>query len=49
VRDAGGRSLVTPPVVSEAAGRVVRGDPSRRPIELSAFTRSVRAIAERQP
>lgn len=49
VRDAGGRSLVTPPVVSEAAGRVVRGDVSRRPVELSAFTRNVRAIAERQP
>jgi hypothetical protein len=49
VRDAGGRSLVTPPVISEAAGRVVRGDVSRRPVELAAFTRSVRAIAERQP
>jgi len=49
IRDAGGRSLVTPPVVSEAAGRVVRGDVSRRPVELSAFTRNVRAIAERQP
>jgi hypothetical protein len=49
VRDAGGRSLVTPPVVSEAPGRVVRGDASRRPLELSAFTRNVRAIAERQP
>ena len=49
VRDGDGRSLVTPPVVSEAAGRVVRGDVSRRPLELSAFTRNVRAIAERQP
>ena len=49
VRDADGRSLVTPPVVSEAPGRVVRGDASRRPLELSAFTRNVRAIAERQP
>ena len=49
VHDAAGRSLVTPPVVSEAPGRVVRGDPSRRPLELGAFTRNVRAIAERQP
>ena len=49
VRDAAGRSLVTPPVVSEAPGRVVRGDASRRPLELAAFTRNVRAIAERQP
>ena len=49
VRDETGRTLVTPPVVSEAAGRVVRGDPSRRQIELGTFTRNVRAIAERQP
>lgn len=49
VRDADGRRLVTPPVVSEAAGRVVRGDISRRPVELAAFTRNVRAVAERQP
>ena len=49
VRDETGRTLVTPPVVSEAAGRVVRGDSSRRPIELATFTRNVRAIAERQP
>lgn len=45
---ADGRTLVTPPIVSEAAGRVVRGDPSRRPIELSAFARNVRALAGRQ-
>ena len=49
VRDGDGRSLVTPPIVSEAAGRVVRGDASRRPLELAAFARNVRAIAERQP
>lgn len=49
VPEPGGRRLVTPPIVSEAAGRVVRGDPSRRPIDLAAFTRSVRTIAERQP
>jgi hypothetical protein len=49
VRAGDGRSLVTPPIVSEAAGRVVRGDASRRPLELSVFTRNIRAIAERQP
>jgi hypothetical protein len=49
VRDASGRTLVTPPVVSDAPGRVVRGDVSRRPLELAAFRRNVRAIAERQP
>jgi hypothetical protein len=49
VRDSGGRSMVTPPVVAEAAGRIVRGDPSRRPIELAAFSRHVRRIAEREP
>ena len=49
VRDAGGRSLVTPPTVSEAAGRVVRGDRTRRPVELSVFANNVRTIAERRP
>jgi hypothetical protein len=48
VRDASGRSLVTPPIVSEAPGRVVRGDSSRRPVELDMFARNVRAIAGRQ-
>jgi len=49
VQQAGGRRMVTPPVVAEAAGRVVRGDPARRPMDLAAFTRNVRTIAERQP
>ena len=48
VHAAGGSTLVTPPTVSEAPGRVVRGDPSRRPIELSIFARNVRAIVERR-
>ena len=48
VRGAAGQTLVTPPMVAETAGRVVRGDPSRRPIELSVFVRSVREIAERR-
>jgi hypothetical protein len=47
LHDAGERSLVMPPTVAEAAGRVVRGDSSRRPVELSVFARSVRSIAER--
>jgi hypothetical protein len=45
VHGADGRSLVTPPAVAEATGRVVRGDLSRRPVELSAFARNVRDIA----
>jgi hypothetical protein len=49
VRGADGRSVVTPPTVSEVPGRVVRGDVGRRPMELSAFARSVRAVTERQP
>ena len=48
VRGAGGSTLVTPPAIAEVPGRVVRGDPARRPIELSVFARSVRAIVERQ-
>ena len=48
VHAADGRAVVTPPMVAEAAGRVVRGDPSRRPVELSTFARSVRTIAERE-
>jgi hypothetical protein len=46
-RGAAGQTLVTPPIVSEAPGRVVRGDSSRRPIELSLFARNVRQILER--
>ena len=47
-RKSDGRAMVTPPVVSDSVGRVVRGDPARRPLELSAFEREVRAAAERQ-
>jgi len=49
VRSADGRGLVTPPAVTEAPGRVVRGDPSRRPVELSAFAQNVRNIAGGRP
>jgi len=48
VHGAGGSTLVTPPTISEAPGRVVRGDLSRRPIALSDFARNVRTIVERQ-
>jgi hypothetical protein len=43
-----GRSMVTPPMVSEAPGRIVRGDPARRPREIAVFARDVRAIVEGQ-
>ena len=39
----GGRAMVAP-LVPEAAGRVVRGDPARRPLALDAFARDVRAL-----
>jgi len=41
-----GRAMVSP-VVPDGAGRVVRGDPARRPLALDAFARDVRAIVER--
>jgi hypothetical protein len=46
VTRAGGRAMVTP-LVPASAGRVVRGDPARRPLTIEAFTRQVRTIAER--
>lgn len=42
----GGAATVAP-VVTQAAGRVVRGDPARRPASVAAFTRAVRAAMER--
>jgi hypothetical protein len=47
-RASDGRVMVTPPVVADSPGRVVRGDPARRPLEMSVFARDVRAIAGRQ-
>lgn len=44
-RAAGGATVA--PLVAAAAGRVVRGDPARRPMPLDAFAREVRAIAGR--
>ena len=46
VTRSGGRAMVAP-LVPAAAGRVVRGDPARRPLALDAFARDVRAVLER--
>ena len=46
-RGTDGRAMVTPPILSE--GRVVRGDPARRPLEIGAFVQQVRATMGRQP
>jgi hypothetical protein len=47
-RDARGQAIVVP-MVNLGADRVVRGDPSRRPLELAAFTNLVRTIAGARP
>ena len=44
-RAADGSAVVAPPVLSE--GRVVRGDPARRPLEIGAFLQQVRAAMGR--
>jgi hypothetical protein len=41
VTRSGGPAMVTP-VVADGAGRVMRGDPARRPLALDAFARDVR-------
>jgi hypothetical protein len=46
-RDADGRAMVMPP--ANGSERLVRGDPARRPLELGAFTRLVRTIADARP
>jgi hypothetical protein len=50
IRDGSGRASVTPPPIMArgvAAERIVRGDPARRPLAIAAFSREVRAVAER--
>jgi len=47
-RDAAGQATVSPFVNSDG-GRVVRGDPARVPLQLSAFTQLVRTIASSRP
>jgi hypothetical protein len=44
---ADGRAMVAPPVTGE--GRIVRGDPARRPVDIGTFVKQVRAAMERQP
>jgi hypothetical protein len=46
-RDVSGRALVMP-AIADGSGRIVRGDPARRPLELDAFTSMVRTIAGAQ-
>ena len=38
-----GQTMVMP-LVTEQAGRIVRGDPARRPLAIDAFARQVRAL-----
>jgi hypothetical protein len=42
-----GGGVVTP-LVTEPAGRIVRGDPARRPLTVAEFGRQVRAAMERR-
>jgi hypothetical protein len=46
-RGADGRALVAPPPMVE--GRVVRGDPARTSMEVTAFVAQIRAAMERRP
>ncbi len=46
-RDGSGRAVVAPSV-TDGSGRIVRGDPARSPLELSAFATMVRSIAGTQ-
>jgi hypothetical protein len=47
-REGDGREVVTP-LVAEGAGRVVRGDPGRRPVAIETFAQHVRTLVARQP
>src|SRR5262245_53389087 len=47
-RDATGQATVMP-MIQLDAGRLVRGNPSTRPLDLSAFTALVRTAADAQP
>ena len=46
-RGVDGRALVAAPLLAE--GRIVRGDPARRPLEVAAFVEQVRALMGRRP
>lgn len=45
VARAEGRAMVAP-LVADTPGRVVRGDPARRPLAIEAFAQQVRAVVE---
>jgi hypothetical protein len=47
-RDAAGRATVTP-MVATGPDRIVRGDPSRHPLELAAFSTMIRTVAGPRP
>ena len=46
VQQSGGEMMVMPPLVDAAGARVVRGDVRRKPVPLSAFEASVRAMMD---
>ena len=46
-RSADGRQIVAAPAAAE--GRIVRGDPARRPVDVSTFVQQVRAAMRQQP
>jgi hypothetical protein len=48
VRGGNGIAMVTP-LVNEGSGRVVRGDPARRPLDLATFATRVRALVAARP
>jgi hypothetical protein len=45
LRGANGVAIVTP-LVNEGSGRIVRGDPARRPLDLATFAARVRTLVE---
>jgi hypothetical protein len=47
LRGSDGRARVAAPVLAE--GRIVRGDPARRPLDVGAFVAQIRSAMERQP
>lgn len=48
VRGGNGAAIVTP-LVNAGSGRLVRGDPARRPLDLASFATRVRALVGVQP
>jgi len=48
-RDTAGRAMVMPTAALAGADRIVRGDPARRPLELTVFTTLIRSAAGARP